>query len=78
MGGLIKLTLLSGRGRGHKRKLMTNFETAKLKTLKVMGLETSSEKKTIFGGKGGSDQTNTPLRGSEESSKEAHDQITER
>ena len=41
-GGLIKLTLLFKCVENPPRKLLTNFEMAKLKTLNVMGLETSS------------------------------------
>ena len=77
-GGPIKLTPLTRGVENLVRKLGTNFEKSKYKT---MGLVTICEKKEFFpffGGKGGSDQSNTPYRGGEESYKEAFAQISKR
>ena len=77
-GGPIKLTPLRRGVENLARKLWTKFERSKYKTLELV---TSFERKKFFpflGGKGGSDQINTPLRGGEESSKEASEKISKR
>ena len=74
--GLIKLTLLIVGLDNITRKLLTNFETNKFKTQRVTEFHVKKYKFFSFlGGKGGSDQTDTSLRGGAESHRETFDQL---
>ena len=61
-GGQIKLTLLSGEVENYQRKLLIIYDIAKFTTKKVTEFSVKKYKFfPFFGGKGGSDQTDTTL-----------------
>ena len=81
--GPVKLTLHLRRVQNPPKNLLANFEVTKSKSLsydlkKNFDLKISRDKIQVFpffGGKGGSDQTDTTLRRGAESPKESFDQL---